>query len=65
MSEEASLHISALLGKKHFDVVHVEGYYLMQHLPAVLDIPVLLVEHNIECLLMLQRYNLASSKEEK
>jgi glycosyltransferase involved in cell wall biosynthesis len=65
ISEEASLHISALLGKKHFDVVHVEGYYLMQHLPAVLDVPVLLVEHNIECLLMLQRYNLASSKEEK
>lgn len=63
--EEASLHISTLLGKKHFDVVHVEGYYLMQHLPAVLDVPVLLVEHNIECLLMLQRYNLASSQEEK
>lgn len=64
-SEEASVHISTLLGKKRFDIVHVEGYYLMQHLPAVLDVPVLLVEHNIECLLMLQRYNLASSQEEK
>jgi len=65
ISEEASIHISTLLGKKDFDVVHVEGYYLMQHLPPVLDVPVLLVEHNIECLLMLQRYKLASSQEEK
>jgi polysaccharide biosynthesis protein PslH len=65
ISEEASLHISTLLGTKRFDVVHVEGYYLMQHIPAVLDVPVLLVEHNIECLLQLQRHKLASSQEEK
>jgi polysaccharide biosynthesis protein PslH len=65
MSEEANLHISMLLRKKRFDVVHVEGYYLMQHLPAELDIPILLVEHNIECLLQLQRFMLASSQEEK
>jgi polysaccharide biosynthesis protein PslH len=65
ISEEASLHISTLLGKKRFDVVHVEGYYLMQHLPAAFDVPILLVEHNIECLLQLQRFMLASSQEEK
>jgi hypothetical protein len=27
-TSEEGLHISTLLGKKHFDVVHVERYYL-------------------------------------
>jgi glycosyltransferase involved in cell wall biosynthesis len=65
ISEEATLHISTLLRKKRFDAVHVEGYYLMQHLPAELDVPILLVEHNIECLLHLQRFMLASDQDEK
>jgi polysaccharide biosynthesis protein PslH len=65
ISEEATLHISTLLRKKRFDAVHVEGYYLMQHLPAELHVPILLVEHNIECLLHLQRFMLASNQDEK
>ncbi|MFL6395956.1 MAG: glycosyltransferase family 4 protein [Nitrososphaeraceae archaeon] len=65
MSEDATSYISSLLRKKQFDVVHVEGYYLMQHLPACLDVPVLLVEHNIECLLNLQRFMLAPRQEDK
>jgi glycosyltransferase involved in cell wall biosynthesis len=65
ISEEATLHISTLLRKKRFDVVHVEGYYLMQNLPTVLHVPILLVEHNIECLLQLQRFMLASNQDEK
>ncbi|MFL6324271.1 MAG: hypothetical protein ACJ72C_05840, partial [Nitrososphaeraceae archaeon] len=39
MSEDATSYISSMLRKKQFDVVHVEGYYLMQHLPACLDVP--------------------------
>jgi glycosyltransferase involved in cell wall biosynthesis len=31
-----------------FDLVHVEGFYLMQHLPEPCPVPVLLVEQNIE-----------------
>src|SRR5215212_8722292 len=58
--EEARSYISFLMKNKPFDVVHVEGYYLMQHLPIKPEIPVLLVEHNIECLLNLQRFKLAT-----
>ena len=64
-SEEASSYISFLLKNKLFDVVHVEGYYLMQHLPIKPEIPVLLVEHNIECLLNLQRFKLATIQQDK
>ena len=60
-SEEGIYEISFLLNEHFFDVVHVEGYYLMQLLPRTLNIPILLVEHNIEYLLDLQRYLLFSS----
>jgi glycosyltransferase involved in cell wall biosynthesis len=65
ISKEATSYILFLLKNKQFNVIHVEGYYLMQHLPANLDVPVLLVEHNIECLLNLQRFMLASTQEDK
>lgn len=64
-SKKASYYISSLLRNEGFDVVHVEGYYLMQHLPATLEIPILLVEHNIEYLLSLQRFDLAKTELEK
>ena len=64
-SKEASSYISFSLKNKLFDVVHVEGYYLMQHLPIKSEIPVLLVEHNIECLLNLQRVKLATIQQDK
>ncbi|HKG41308.1 MAG TPA: glycosyltransferase family 4 protein [Nitrososphaeraceae archaeon] len=63
--EEARSYISFLMKNKAFDVVHVEGYYLMQHLPIKPQIPVLLVEHNIECLLNLQRFKLATIQQDK
>ena len=55
-SEEGVYEISFLLKDHSFDVVHVEGYYLMQLLPSIMNIPILLVEHNIEYLLDLQRF---------
>ena len=64
-SEEASSYISFLLKNTPFDVIHVEGYYLMQHLTIKPKIPVLLVEHNIECLLNLQRFKLATIQQDK
>jgi len=60
-SEEGVYEISFLLKDHSFDVVHVEGYYLMQLLPSILNIPILLVEHNIEYLLDLQRFLLSGS----
>jgi polysaccharide biosynthesis protein PslH len=65
MSEEAASYISSLMRDKPFDVIHVEGYYLMQNLPPKLDTPVLLVEHNIEYLLSLQRFILATTQQDK
>ena len=65
MSEEASSYISFRLRNHHFDVIHVEGYYLMQHIPTKPKIPILLVEHNIEYLLSLQRLMLATTQQDK
>src|SRR5919112_4412989 len=65
MSEEASSYISFLLKNQSFDLVHIEGYYLLQHLPTKLEVPILLIEHNIEHLLALQRFMVAIKEEEK
>jgi polysaccharide biosynthesis protein PslH len=65
MSEEASSYISFLLKNQSFDVVHIEGYYLLQHIPTKAEVPILLIEHNIEHLLALQRFMVAVTEEEK
>jgi glycosyltransferase involved in cell wall biosynthesis len=65
LSHEARSHISHELGRHYYDIVHVEGYYLMQLLPSKLKIPIILVEHNIEYLLTLQRFMLSTSSQEK
>ncbi len=64
LSQEASSHIHRSLANDDVDVVHVEGYYLMQLLPLETQPPILLVEHNIEYLLNLQRMMLATSFQE-
>jgi glycosyltransferase involved in cell wall biosynthesis len=65
MSEEASSYISFLLKNQSFDVVHIEGYYLLQHVPIKPEVPILLVEHNMEHILALQRFMVAVTQEEK
>jgi glycosyltransferase involved in cell wall biosynthesis len=65
VSEEAGSYISDLLKNRSFDIVHVEGYYLLQHIPTWCCIPILLVEHNIEYLLALQRFKVGMTQEEK
>jgi glycosyltransferase involved in cell wall biosynthesis len=65
MSEKASSYISFLLKNQSFDVVHIEGYYLLQHVPMKPELPILLVEHNIEHLLALQRFMVAVTQQEK
>ena len=45
--DEFKQKIQAVLAKTKFDLIHVETYYVMQNLPPT-DIPVVLVEHNIE-----------------
>ncbi|HEX2193930.1 MAG TPA: glycosyltransferase family 4 protein [Candidatus Limnocylindria bacterium] len=46
---------AALVAASSADVVHIEGFYLMQHLPARSTAPVLLVEQNVEYALWRQR----------
>jgi polysaccharide biosynthesis protein PslH len=64
-SEEGINRISHLLNYQDFDIVHVEGYYLMQLLPRRLNVPVLLVEHNMEYMLNSQRYLLSRSPHDR
>lgn len=39
--------IKQAISNNHFDVIHVEPFYIMHNLPST-NIPILLVEHNIE-----------------
>jgi glycosyltransferase involved in cell wall biosynthesis len=45
--QEATVGILRLLRAGHFDLVHVEGFYLWQHLPRARP-PAVLVEQNVE-----------------
>ncbi|MDQ3873202.1 MAG: glycosyltransferase family 4 protein [Thermoproteota archaeon] len=65
ISEEATSYVSALLKNQRFDLAHVEGYYLLQHVPVNSGVPIVLVEHNVEHLLALQRFLLATTHKEK
>lgn len=65
LSYEAKSYIHRVLANDDVDVVHVEGYYLMHLLPIKTLQPVLLVEHNIEYLLNLQRMMIDPSLEER
>lgn len=51
----AALRVAQLTRRGAVDLIHVEGYYLMQHLPASRRLPVVLVEQNVEYELAYQR----------
>ncbi len=51
--------IADLLAADRIDVIHVQGYYLAQHVPANASVPMLLFEENIEYLLDRDRHRLA------
>src|SRR6188472_437335 len=60
-SDQAIIQISQMLAEKKFDIVHVEGYYLMQLVHCKSRVHVLLVENNMEYNLNLQRMLLSQS----
>jgi glycosyltransferase involved in cell wall biosynthesis len=60
-SDQAIIQISQMLAEKKFDIVHVEGYYLMQLVYCRSKVHVVLVEHNMEYNLNLQRMLLSQS----
>src|SRR5579875_3836410 len=45
---QAGRRVAQLIGSGAVDLVHVEGFYLMQHLPGDASTPVLLAEQNVE-----------------
>jgi glycosyltransferase involved in cell wall biosynthesis len=60
-SDQAIIQISHMLAEKKFDIVHVEGYYLMQLMRCKSRVHVVLVEHNMEYTLNLQQMLLSPS----
>ena len=64
-SGQAILQISQLLAEQKFDFVHVEGYYLMRLVPAKSNFRIVLVEHNMEYKLNLQKMLLSPSLSER
>lgn len=65
-SDPAKRQISLIMEEQKFDVVHVEGYYLLQLVSCGSNpnFNLLLVEHNMEYKLCLQRMLLSSSIQE-
>lgn len=64
-SPELTDHVARAVSSGAFDVVHVEGFYLMQHVPERCALPVLLVEQNVEYVLWRQRAETAVRKHER
>jgi polysaccharide biosynthesis protein PslH len=54
-SPAATRRVRKIIAYERVDLVHVEGFYLMQHVPDWLDVPLLLVEQNVEYELARQR----------
>ncbi|HZD35892.1 MAG TPA: glycosyltransferase family 4 protein [Nitrososphaeraceae archaeon] len=64
-SREGFDGISKLIRSPGFDIIHIEGSYLMQLIPENCPVPILLVEHNVEYSLYLQRLRLSTSESDR
>lgn len=64
-SKDGFKGISQLIRSCKFDIIHVEGSYLMQLIPEDCPLPVLLVEHNMEYSICSQRLRLSISEKDK
>jgi glycosyltransferase involved in cell wall biosynthesis len=54
-SQAATARVAELVRGGAIDMIHVEGFYLMQHVPEWSEVPTLLVEQNVEFELERQR----------
>jgi glycosyltransferase involved in cell wall biosynthesis len=59
VSAGATEHVRELVSSGWVDLVHVEGFYLVQHVPDPSPLPLLLAEQNVEYLLWRQRMDTA------
>ncbi|MDQ3915755.1 MAG: glycosyltransferase family 4 protein [Actinomycetota bacterium] len=62
---DMSVCVARAVQGRAFDLVHVEGFYLMQHVPKLCPLPVLLVEQNVEYVLSRQRAATAVTRHER
>jgi glycosyltransferase involved in cell wall biosynthesis len=61
-SPAATRRVREIIAQDGVDLIHVEGFYLMQHVPEWTDLPILLVEQNIEYELTRQRARASSDR---
>jgi glycosyltransferase involved in cell wall biosynthesis len=61
-SPEALQWMREFIAAAGVDLIHVEGYYLLQHVPPSCPVPVLLVEQNVEYLLFRQQAATATAR---
>jgi glycosyltransferase involved in cell wall biosynthesis len=47
-NDDALPYVAGLIASGEVDIVHSEGYFLVQHIPANLPVPLLVYEENIE-----------------
>jgi glycosyltransferase involved in cell wall biosynthesis len=64
-SKEGFNGISQLIKSSEFDIIHVEGSYLMQLIPEDCPLPILMVEHNVEYCICSQKLRLSVSESDK
>ena len=64
-SRDMTEHVARSVAAGGYDVIHVEGFYLMQHVPEESRAPVLLVEQNVEYVLWRHRAATALSKHDR
>lgn len=62
---EMTDHVAAAIETIQPDVIHVEGFYVMQHVPERPPCPVFLVEQNVEYLLWKQRAEASVGRDER
>lgn len=64
-SPEATRYLREMLATGNVDLLHVEGFYLMQHVPEDCPVPLLLVEQNVEYALWRQRTEASHGEQRK
>ena len=64
-SQPLTRRVAEIVAAGDADVIHVEGFYMMQHVPSDAPQPILLVEQNVEYLLWKQRTGVAASRHER
>ncbi len=62
---EVTEFVERRLGEGGIDLVHVEGFYLMHHVPEGSGVPLLLVEQNVEYTIWHQRMRLARGRKQR